>query len=73
VIFPSLSANYFLDLTIEILPFPTLLGRSKGFCFVEFSDQASAIAALDMNAFEIGARKVVMSITVTLLCCSILY
>ena len=34
------------------------LGRSKGFCFVEFSEQSSAIASLDMNSFEIAGRKV---------------
>ena len=32
--------------------------RSKGYCFLEFQDPDSAIAALEMNGFEIGTRKI---------------
>ena len=35
-----------------------ITGRSKGFCFVEFSDINAAQAALAMDGFEIANRKV---------------
>ena len=35
-----------------------ITGRSKGFCFVEFSDISAAQAALAMDGFEIANRKV---------------
>ncbi len=33
-------------------------GRSKGFCFVEFQDAASAQAALTMDGFELAGRRI---------------
>ena len=33
-------------------------GRSKGYCFVEFADQVSVYAALDMNGADIAGRKI---------------
>lgn len=33
-------------------------GRSKGFCFLEFQDPASAQAALTMDGFEIAGRRI---------------
>jgi len=33
-------------------------GRSKGFCFLEYADIASADAAQAMNGFELAGRKV---------------
>ena len=33
-------------------------GKSKGFCFLEYTDQASALAAHAMDGFELAGRKV---------------
>lgn len=33
-------------------------GRSKGFCFIEFSDPQCAQAAMTMDGFELAGRKV---------------
>jgi RNA recognition motif-containing protein len=33
-------------------------GKSKGFCFLEFADQASVQAAMTMDGFELAGRKV---------------
>jgi hypothetical protein len=33
-------------------------GRSKGFCFLEFSDPACAEAAMAMDGFELAGRKI---------------
>lgn len=33
-------------------------GRSKGFCFLEYSDASSAEAAMAMDGFELAKRKV---------------
>lgn len=35
-----------------------LTGRSKGFCFIEFADSASAEAAMAMDGFELAGRKI---------------
>lgn len=35
-------------------------GRSKGFCFLEYADIASADAAQAMNGFELAGRKVTL-------------
>ena len=35
-----------------------LTGRSKGFCFLEFSDPACAEAAQAMDGFELAGRKI---------------
>lgn len=32
--------------------------RSKGFCFVEYEDPASAEACMVMNGFELAGRKI---------------
>lgn len=32
--------------------------RSKGFCFIEYADQACAEAAMAMDGFEIAGRKI---------------
>jgi RNA recognition motif-containing protein len=33
-------------------------GRSKGFCFIDYADPVHAEAAMTMNGFEIGGRRV---------------
>lgn len=35
-----------------------ITGRSKGFCFIEYSTPEEAITAMAMNGFEIGGRKI---------------
>lgn len=40
-------------------------GKSKGFCFLEYTDQASALAAHAMDGFELAGRKVII------LCCAV--
>lgn len=41
----------------------SITGKSKGFCFVEYSDPASAEAAQVMDGFELAGRKVHLSYT----------
>ena len=36
----------------------SITGKSKGFCFIEYADAASAEAAQAMDGFELGGRKV---------------
>ena len=33
-------------------------GKSKGYCFLDFTDRASAEAALSMDGFDLAGRKV---------------
>ena len=40
------------------MSFEPSTGRSKGYCFVEFADQVSVYAALDMNGADIAGRKI---------------
>ena len=35
-----------------------ITGKSKGFCFIEYSDPTSAEAAQAMDGFELAGRKV---------------
>mmetsp|Transcript_19647 Transcript_19647/g.33371 ORF Transcript_19647/g.33371 Transcript_19647/m.33371 type:complete len:496 (+) Transcript_19647:36-1523(+) len=35
-----------------------MTGKSKGFCFLEFTEQASADAAMAMDGFELAGRKI---------------
>jgi len=37
-------------------------GKSKGFCFIEYTDQASALAAHAMDGFELAGRKVMLNV-----------
>lgn len=40
------------------MSFEPTTGKSKGFCFLEFAEPMYAEAAMIMNGFEIGGRKV---------------
>jgi hypothetical protein len=40
------------------MSFDQALGRSKGFCFVEFQDPQTAQAAMTMDGFELAGRKI---------------
>ncbi len=48
-----------LSLCLNPCPAANRVGRSKGFCFVDFAEPASAQAALSsMNGFELMGRKI---------------
>jgi hypothetical protein len=34
------------------------IGKTKGFCFVDYNEASSAIAALEMNLFVLAGRKI---------------
>jgi ribosomal protein L32 len=40
------------------MSYDQVLGRSKGFCFVEFQDQVTAQTAMTMDGFELAGRKI---------------
>jgi RNA recognition motif-containing protein len=44
------------------MSFDVATSRSKGYCFLEYSDPNSATAAMEMNQFELGGRKVSFSL-----------
>lgn len=48
----------FGNITKSDMSIDPMTGRSKGFCFLEFSDAASAEAAQAMNGFEFAGRKI---------------